>query len=264
MKEPTDKEIVEQKTDKKQLAKISPVKKTIEQDDVIKIADKKSSKKREGSKVDPKDIALEQDLLFVTRLFLKQHGIRKSAAAIRDSVEAPHKAFGPRQAVGSLSSMGFKASFGNIKLSKLSNEFFPLIAFYKDGSSVLLGSKPEDGMVEITDGKDKNPTKIELKQFEDNFSGFVIIAKELSKREKEERSGHWFFSAFRKSKWIYVQVLIAAMVSNFLSLTTALFTMTVYDRIIPNGAFRSLIALSIGVIIALAFDFLIKALREVH
>ena len=55
--------------------------------------------------------------------------------------------------------------------------------------------------------------------------------------------------------------MIAAMVSNFLSLTTALFTMTVYDRIIPNGAFDSLIALSIGVVIALAFDFLIKSLR---
>ena len=51
------------------------------------------------------------------------------------------------------------------------------------------------------------------------------------------------------------------MVSNFLSLTTALFTMTVYDRVIPNGAFESLIALSIGVIIALGFDFLIKSLR---
>ena len=55
--------------------------------------------------------------------------------------------------------------------------------------------------------------------------------------------------------------MIAAMVSNFLSLTTALFTMTVYDRVIPNGAFESLIALSIGVIIALGFDFLIKSLR---
>ena len=44
------------------------------------------------------------------------------------------------------------------------------------------------------------------------------------------------------------------MVSNFLSLTTALFTMTVYDRIIPNDAFESLIALSIGVVIALGFD----------
>ena len=55
--------------------------------------------------------------------------------------------------------------------------------------------------------------------------------------------------------------MIAAMVSNFLSLTTALFTMTVYDRVIPNGAFESLIALSIGVVIALGFDFLIKSLR---
>ena len=55
--------------------------------------------------------------------------------------------------------------------------------------------------------------------------------------------------------------MIAAMVSNFLSLSTALFTMTVYDRVIPNGAFESLIALSIGVVIALSFDFLIKNLR---
>ena len=88
---------------------------------------------------------------------------------------------------------------------------------------------------------------------------YAIIAKELSKSEKDQRSGHWFFSAFRKSKWIYFQVMIAAMVSNFLSLSTALFTMTVYDRIIPNGAFESLIALSVGVVIALSFDFLIKS-----
>ena len=87
------------------------------------------------------------------------------------------------------------------------------------------------------------------------------MRKELNKREKEERSGHWFFSAFRKSKWLYFQVMIAAMVSNFLSLTVSLFTMTVYDRIIPNAAFESLIALSIGAIIALGFDFFIKSLR---
>ena len=49
----------------------------------------------------------------------------------------------------------------------------------------------------------------------------------------------------------------------FLSLAVSLFTMTVYDRIIPNGAFDSLIALSIGVIIALAFDFLIKSLSKI-
>ena len=102
---------------------------------------------------------------------------------------------------------------------------------------------------------------MDLSEFKKNYSSFFIIVKQLNDREKDERSGHWFFSAFRKSKWTYVQVMIAAMVSNFLSLTTALFTMTVYDRVIPNGAFESLIALSIGVIIALGFDFLIKGLR---
>ena len=103
--------------------------------------------------------------------------------------------------------------------------------------------------------------EISFADYKSEYSEYTIIAKELNNREKKKSGGHWFFSAFRKSKWIYVQVMIAAMVSNFLSLTTALFTMTVYDRVIPNGAFESLIALSIGVIIALAFDFLIKSLR---
>ena len=37
--------------------------------------------------------------------------------------------------------------------------------------------------------------------------------------------------------------------------------MVVYDRVVPNQAIESLIALTIGVLIALGFDFLIKTLR---
>ena len=118
-----------------------------------------------------------------------------------------------------------------------------------------------DGQFFVTNPLDRTKTEISISDYLSDFSQYVILAKELNNRELEERRGHWFFSAFRKSKWIYVQVMMAAMVSNFLSLTTALFTMTVYDRVIPNGAFESLIALSIGVVIALGFDFLIKSLK---
>ena len=38
--------------------------------------------------------------------------------------------------------------------------------------------------------------------------------------------------------------------------------MVVYDRVVPNEAIESLIALTIGVVIALAFDFAIKTLRS--
>ena len=204
----------------------------------------------------------EQAVISIVRLLLRHHGVRKSAAAIRDAVEMPHEVFGPPQAVSALSALGFKSSFGSLKLSKLTEDFFPLIAFKKDGSSLLVYGPAEDGIISVSESEGKGkPTPMEAADFEKEFSGYVILAKELNRREKEERSGHWFFSAFRKSKWLYVQVMIAAMVSNFLSLSTSLFTMTVYDRIIPNGAFESLIALSIGVIIALGFDFLIKSLR---
>ena len=204
----------------------------------------------------------EQSLIAAVRFLLRHHGVRKSAAAIRDAVEMPHEIFGPNQAVSALSSLGFKSSFGSLKLSKLTDDFFPLIVFKKDGSGLLVHGPAEDGMISVSEPEGKGKAKpMAEADFENEFSGYVILAKELNKREKEERSGHWFFSAFRKSKWLYVQVMIAAMVSNFLSLATSLFTMTVYDRIIPNGAFESLIALSIGVVIALGFDFLIKSLR---
>lgn len=204
----------------------------------------------------------QNSLMAATRLFLRQHGVRKSVAAVRDAVEIPHDSFSPSEAVSALSNLGFKSSFGRLKFKQITPDLFPLIAFLKNGEAIVLQAPADDGTLLSTDlsGKEKF-VSLDTNDFLKEYSGFIILAKELNMREKEERSGHWFFSAFKKSKWIYVQVMIAAMVSNFLSLSTSLFTMTVYDRIIPNGAFESLMALSIGVIIALGFDFLIKSLR---
>ncbi|MDC0582553.1 type I secretion system permease/ATPase [Paracoccaceae bacterium] len=204
----------------------------------------------------------EAALLDATRTLLRSHGVRKSAAAVREAVETPHDTFAPAQAVSALSSLGFKSSFGSLKLEKLGPEFFPLIAFARDGNAIVLHGPIEEDLVRVSQFGSKGKIEtISSDTVTSTYAGYVILAVELNDGEKEQRSGHWFFSAFRKSKWIYVQVMIAAMVSNFLSLTTSLFTMTVYDRIIPNGAFESLIALSIGVVIALGFDFLIKSLR---
>ena len=208
-----------------------------------------------------KDSTAEKSLIQAVRLILRDYGIRKSGAAIRDAVDTLHDQLGPKEAVSALTTFGFKASFGSLKLKKLSEDFFPLIAFKKSNEAIVIGSAPDGEELVLIDPITRKKKTCTISEFNSEFSGYVIIAKELNKQEKEERTGHWFFSAFRKSKWIYAQVMVAAMVSNFLSLSTALFTMTVYDRIIPNGAFESLIALSIGVVIALSFDFLIKSLR---
>jgi ATP-binding cassette subfamily C protein LapB len=203
----------------------------------------------------------EQSLLVSTRILLREYGIRRSGASVRDAVESPHDTFGPIEAVSALNSLGFRASFGELKVSQITNDLLPAIALRADGRAVMLKSR-DDNVFQVVDSLQASSSEIlPLDDYSKLFTGYLLLAKELNPTEREQRTGHWFFSAFRKSRWLYVQVMIAAMVSNFLSLSTSLFTMTVYDRIIPNGAFESLIALSIGVVIALGFDFLIKGLR---
>ncbi len=60
---------------------------------------------------------------------------------------------------------------------------------------------------------------------------------------------------------VYIQNMLAAMVISVLGPTTSLFTMVVHDPNLPNEVVDSLLALVVGVGLALLFDFLIKKLR---
>ncbi len=75
------------------------------------------------------------------------------------------------------------------------------------------------------------------------------------------RYGHWFWGPLAASRSLYVQVLIAALLTNVFALGTSIFTMIVYDRVLPHNAVDSLIALIVGVIVIFACDFVIRTLR---
>lgn len=76
-----------------------------------------------------------------------------------------------------------------------------------------------------------------------------------------QAKGHWLWPALLRNRRIYVQVLLAAAFVNLLSLASSLFIMTVYDRVIPHQAIESLIALAVGMAIALTVDFVLRSLR---
>ncbi len=75
------------------------------------------------------------------------------------------------------------------------------------------------------------------------------------------RIAEWLAGPIRANRGLYLQVALAAALVNIFSLATSLFSMTVYNRIVPNNATDSLIALSIGIAIVLVFDFLLRMLR---
>ncbi|MBX7526038.1 type I secretion system permease/ATPase [Qipengyuania vesicularis] len=77
----------------------------------------------------------------------------------------------------------------------------------------------------------------------------------------EKRIADWLADPIRRNWRTYSKVALAATLINIFGLATALFTMTVYDRVVPNSAYGSLLALSIGLGIILIFDFILKLLR---
>src|SRR5687768_16182336 len=75
------------------------------------------------------------------------------------------------------------------------------------------------------------------------------------------RIAGWLLEPMRRNRATYWKVALAAVFINIFGLLTALFTMTVYDRVVPNNAMSSLVALSIGLGIVIIFDFVLKLLR---
>jgi len=75
------------------------------------------------------------------------------------------------------------------------------------------------------------------------------------------RLAEWLMAPMRANRSTYWKVALAAVFINIFGLLTSLFTMTVYDRVVPNNATSSLVALTIGLAIVVIFDFILKLLR---
>ena len=201
-------------------------------------------------------------LEMAVRRVCEANGRRKSVASIRRLVGENFENYGPQEACASLQNLGFEATFVNVSQKQIELQELPLIAFDKEQNPLVLIERKSDGSyVVIRDKKAKNSEIISQRDYENIFSGYIVSIRKLSEFELQQKRGHWFFGAFKSSRWLYAQVIVASVISNFLALTTSIFTMTVYDRIIPNSAIDSLIALSIGVVIALSFDFIIRTIR---
>jgi ATP-binding cassette, subfamily C, bacterial LapB len=78
---------------------------------------------------------------------------------------------------------------------------------------------------------------------------------------KSAYAEHWLFGPMWQTRWTYAQVGLAAFIINIFSLASSIFVMVVYDRVLPKNATESLIALVVGMIIVLTFDFILKSLR---
>ena len=206
----------------------------------------------------------EQGLVFSVQHILALSGMVFSPGAVRDLPELTSETFDPKSAVSALSHVGFEATYGEMKLKKLRSTHCPAIGFLKTGEAVVVHAIDEDKTVHLRrfSAEDQfDEQLLPLKELDTHLEPYFVLVRRVHAAAKVKGKNDWFWGSLLQGKWLYGQVLIAASITNFLGLSTSLFIMVVYDRVVPNQAIESLIALTIGVLIALGFDFIIKTLR---
>jgi len=93
------------------------------------------------------------------------------------------------------------------------------------------------------------------------FRPLISVADERVDDYIKPYEPHWFRQIVLRDLKPYGHVMVASLVANTMALSGVLFSMQVYDRVVPAESLPTLYVLFIGVLIALGFDFVMRLMR---
>lgn len=130
---------------------------------------------------------------------------------------------------------------------------FPLLAHDPDtGWTVVSQWDSEHGMAQIGSGA--------LLSYHPQQSFFAPRLPDPLAQDGS-RASAVFWRAIRRRKQPLVMAGLATIFANLLTLATSLYSMQLYDRVIPLASFDTLIVLTVGVAFALLLDLVLRSLR---
>jgi len=142
---------------------------------------------------------------------------------------------------------------------------WPGIAVTLDGLALVLAQ--DTGTVTIYDPAVPGQRR-ELAEaaFAAVFEGRVlrarVVAEELDRRHADKGAApHWFWGELLKQKRTVAEVALGSAVANMLAVAVALFSLQVYDRVIPHQSVETLLVLAIGAGLAIALEAMLRIAR---
>ena len=165
---------------------------------------------------------------------------------------------------------GMSAKLQRVALQDIDTATLPAILILHDNKACVLLGWDEDGAqarVLLPESGQGSVTLVRGDLLQ-RYSGVTLFVRphfRFDARTPEVRrpaARHWFWSAILTQRFVYRDVLWAALLINLFALAFPMFTMNVYDRVVPNNAIETLWVLSVGVLLVFGADLFMRLLRS--
>lgn len=212
-------------------------------------------------------------LIAVLTALLRRCGEDVAPAGVAAALPLMGEDLDPRVAPIALSRYRVQARWERARLADLGAADFPCVLRLGDGKFLLALGRVGDEAYRLADlTRGDGATTIESAQtLALACTGDVLVIGSAdpvngdpSANDSETMRAHprrWILARFLEDKKTLTQLAIAAVLLNACALAMPMFQRAVYDRVIPNLAMESLFALSVGIAIALVFEFMLRNVR---
>lgn len=133
---------------------------------------------------------------------------------------------------------------------------FPLLAFVSEYGWTIAESWANETQIRLI-----TTSGVVEVDWADSITFWNVEFPKLSKIAGRDRAIDIFWSAILRRKAMIVDATIATVVINLIALATSIYSMQVYDRVIPRTGFATLIVLTSGMVFALVVDMIIRNTR---
>lgn len=147
-----------------------------------------------------------------------------------------------------------------------SKRLWPALAEMTSGQIVLVLEQTRDAVFLYDTTQTDNRAEVPLKEFKPYFTGQIVRAdvevSELTRRHAAKgKAPHWFWGEVLKFRRHILEVALGSFVANLLAVGVALFSLQVYDRVIPHQSVATLWVLAIGAGLAMLLEAFLRIAR---
>jgi ATP-binding cassette subfamily C protein LapB len=204
------------------------------------------------------------------------HGLPASRASLTAGLPVVGGRLSLELAERAAARAGLSARVQRMSLDEIDRAVLPAILILRDNRACVLGGWSEDGQVAELLLPETGHGRVALSRQElaSRYTGLVLYVRphfrfdqraarepDIDRASAHPMARHWFWGAILEQRGLYKDVLLAALLINLFALALPLFSMNVYDRVVPNLAFDTLWALAIGVGLMLVADLVMRLLR---